>query len=52
MKNKIVILIGSIISLFFLMLLAINTNNFIKEYDYNYNIIVNNLVSEIKKKYP
>ncbi len=52
MKNKIVILIGSIISLFFLMLLAINTNNFIKEYDYNYNIIVNNLVSEIKKEYP
>ncbi|MDE5630079.1 MAG: hypothetical protein K2I70_00615, partial [Bacilli bacterium] len=52
MKNKVLIIIVGIISTFFFLYLAFNTNKCIKEYDYNFNIVISNLIDEIKEEYP
>ena len=52
MKNKVLIIIISTISLIFTLCLITNAKIFIREYDYNTNILIGNLISEIKEEYP
>lgn len=52
MKNKYIIIIISIISLIFGSIILITTNNHIKEYDYNYNTLMYNIIGTIKSEYP
>ena len=52
MKNKVLIIIISTLSLIFTLCLLNNTRVCIQEYDYNYNILISNLISEIKAEYP
>lgn len=52
MKNKALIIIVSTLSFIFLVFLGINTNNAIREYDYNFNVLLDNLLFKIKEEYP
>lgn len=52
MKNKYIILIISIISLIFGFLILKFNNNYIQKYDYNYNILMSNIINTIKSEYP
>lgn len=52
MKNKALIIIVSTLSFIFLVFLGINTNNALREYDYNFNVLLDNLLFKIKEEYP
>lgn len=52
MKNRILIIIICSLSLLFTAFFTTNTISSIREYDYNYNILVSNIIFEVKKEYP
>lgn len=52
MKNKYLMFLITICTLIFGIILLSTTNYYIKAYDYNYNIVINNLIYEVKKEYP
>lgn len=52
MKNKYLIIILSVFSLIYGSTIIISTNFFIKEYDYNYSLLLNNIIDEIHNQNP
>ncbi len=52
MKNKLLIILLSLFSLLFVLILLFNTKYYIKKYDYNYSVTLSNLILEIEKEYP